>query len=201
MLQFYRQMVFRCKALHLLGRLFNEFCVDIYSAIEENRLNWIRHNQTKISKRQNLQFSNDEGRIFLPASFIGSPRHNQKLIADALTIVSKLKDQTYFITFTCNLKWEEITERLFLDQNASDGPDIVCMVFEAELQMFMRNLPRYLNGRKNIHPSHVVEFQTRGLPHAHILVKTELEPTTPAKIDNVISAELPSDPELLQIVN
>ena len=116
MLQFYRQMVLRCTALHLLGRLFNEFCVDIFSAIEENRLGWIRLNQSKICKRQDLQFSNTDGRIFLPASFIRSPRHNQKLIADALTIVSRLKNPTYFITFTCNPNWTEIARRLHLGQ-------------------------------------------------------------------------------------
>ena len=200
MLQFYRQMVLRSKALHLLGRLFNEFIVDIYSGIEENRLNWIRRNQSNICKKQDLQLSNDEGRIYLPSSFIGSPRHNQKLIADALTIVSKLKNPTYFITFTCNPKWEEISTRLFPGQNASDRPDIVNMVFKAKLQKFMRKLPQYLNGRKNVYLIHVVEFQTRGLPHAHILDKMELEPATPAEIDNVICAELPTDPKLLQIV-
>ena len=200
MLQFYRQMVLRSKALHLLGRLFNEFIVDIYSGIEENRLNWIRRNQSNICKKQDLQLSNDEGRIYLPSSFIGSPRHNQKLIADALTIVSKLKNPTYFITFTCNPKWEEISTRLLPGQNASDRPGIVNMVFKAKLQKFMKKLPQYLNGRKNVYLIHVVEFQTRGLPHAHILVKMELEPATPAEIDNVICAELPTDPKLLQIV-
>ena len=115
MLQFYRQMVLRCTALHLLGQLFNEFCVDVHSAIEEN-LSWIRLNHSKICKKQDLQFSNTEGRIFLPASFIGSPRHNEKLITDALTIFSRLKNPTYFITFTCNPNWNEITQRLFPGQ-------------------------------------------------------------------------------------
>ena len=110
MMQFYRQMVLRCTALHLLGRLFNEFCVDIYSAIEENRLSQIRLNQSKICKKQDFKFSNTEGRIFLPAFFVESPRHNQKLYADALTIVSRLKNPPYFITFTCNPNWDEITE-------------------------------------------------------------------------------------------
>ena len=65
----------------------------------------------------------------------------------------------------------------------------------------MHNLPRYLNGRKSIYLIHVVEFQTRGLPHAHILVKMEHEPANPTQIDEIISAELPTDPKLQEIVN
>ena len=43
---------------------------------------------------------------------------------------------------------------------------------------------------------HVIEFQTRGLTQAHILVKMENEPTFAAQIDEVITAELPTDPDL-----
>ena len=54
MLIFYRQIILRCKTLHMLARLFNEFCVDIFSAIENNRLGWVRHNQQKIMKKMDL---------------------------------------------------------------------------------------------------------------------------------------------------
>ena len=56
MMQFYRQMVLRCTALHLLGRLFNEFCVDIYSAIEENRLSWIDLISLKFARNETYSF-------------------------------------------------------------------------------------------------------------------------------------------------
>ena len=38
---------------------------------------------------------------------------------------------------------------------------------------------------------HVVEFQKRGLPHAHIAVKLSVEPISPEEIDYVVQAELP----------
>ena len=91
MLMFYRQMVLRCSTLHISGRLFNEFPVDIFSAIEENRLNWIRFNQSKIIRKEDLDDPNEVGQVFLLSSFIGSYRHNQKMVADALAIVSRLK--------------------------------------------------------------------------------------------------------------
>ena len=136
MLMFYRQMVLRCSTLHLFGSFFNEFCVDIFSAIEENRLNWIKFNQSKILRKEDLNDPHELGRVFLPASFIGSYRHNQKMVADALAIVSRLKNPTYFITFTCNPNWSEIQERLRPRQNYSDRPDVVNMVFKAKLQKF-----------------------------------------------------------------
>ena len=128
MMMFYRQILLRCETLHLLPRLLNEFAVDMFSAIENNRLGWIRHNQHKIIRKEDLHSSDDQGRIFLPASFIGSFRHNQKLIADGLAIVSRLKNPTYFITFTCNPMWSEINARLLSGQNASDRPDVVALV-------------------------------------------------------------------------
>ena len=136
MLLFYRQLVLRCSTLHLFGRLFNEFCVDIFSAIEENRLNWIRYNQSKILRKEDLSDFNEVGRVFLPSSFVGSYRHKQKMIADALAIVSRLKNPTFFVTFTCNPNWPEIQEMLRTGQNYSDRPDVINMVFKAKLQKF-----------------------------------------------------------------
>nr|XP_047129644.1 uncharacterized protein LOC100203234 [Hydra vulgaris] len=71
-----------------------------------------------------------------------------------------------FITFSCNPKWCEITENLYPGQNANDRPDLV---------------------------TRVIEFQKRGLPHAHILLHLanddKLE--TSQDIDNLICAEIP----------
>ena len=38
---------------------------------------------------------------------------------------------------------------------------------------------------------HVIEFQKRGLPHAHILMKFQRECIRPTDIDKVVSAEMP----------
>ena len=64
------------------------------------------------------------------------------------------------------------------------------------LSIFKRNRTRH-HGIKVfgtvVSKIHVIEFQKRGLPHAHMLVTiaSEDEPKSPQEIDNVISAELP----------
>jgi hypothetical protein len=45
-----------------------------------------------------------------------------------------------------------------------------------------------------------VEFQKRGLPHAHILIQYPRECILPQDINAVISAELPSDPSDRELV-
>lgn len=134
MLKYYRQFVLRCAILHHLGSLLNEFIVDFYSAVEEQRLTFLRFNQLKICRRHELLPGGvipedwDPGRTFLPASFLGSKSHQQQMIADALAIVSRFGNPSYFVTFTCNPKWKEIAVRLKPGQNASHRPDVVAQV-------------------------------------------------------------------------
>jgi hypothetical protein len=59
-------------------------------------------------------------------------------------------------------------------------------------------------GKVNIY-IYVIEFQKRGLPHAHILIIIDPadKPLTPEYVDTVISAEIPDPvayPELHQVV-
>ena len=70
---------------------------------------------------------------------------------------------------TTNPKWPEIVSQLKLGQTASDIPVVVCRAFQARLAA----LERFLHSRFGcvVYLIKVVEFQKRGLPHAHLLVK------------------------------
>jgi Helitron helicase-like domain at N-terminus len=102
---------------------------------------------------------------------------------------------------TTNPKWPEIVSQLQAGQTAADAPIIVCRAFRNRLAA----LCKFLHSRfgRVVYLITVVEFQKRGLPHAHLLVK--LSPEIPLNsIDDVVRAELPSkeeDPELYQLVN
>ncbi|XP_076882481.1 uncharacterized protein LOC143530958 [Bidens hawaiensis] len=79
------------------GRLLQQYIFDAYVCIEENRLDYIRHNQ-HIFRNEFLQGLYDtvqrgdtEGRevgkrVFLPSSFTGGPRYMYKHYQDALAI-------------------------------------------------------------------------------------------------------------------
>ena len=116
---------------------------------------------------------------FLSQSLHGSKRHLKGLARNALAIVSELKAPTFFITATCNPMWPEIQEALLSGQSAFDRPDIVCRVFKQRLSAFLANLRagKYFNGRI-IYEISVIEYQHRGLPHAHIVIKIEGAPTS-----------------------
>ena len=60
-LAFYRQLLMRQETLHLLGPLLNEYIVDIFSAVETDRLNFLRVHQKQVMKKGDLvNLRNDE---------------------------------------------------------------------------------------------------------------------------------------------
>ncbi|KAG2779587.1 hypothetical protein PC129_g22883 [Phytophthora cactorum] len=93
---------------------------------------------------------------------------------------------------TCSPTWEEIMEKIPDGQTAQDRPDIVARVWQLKLGAELKDLDEGVLGR--VHAQiYVVEFQKRGLPHAHILVilAEEDKPRTRQIIDKMVSAELP----------
>lgn len=144
-------------------------------------------------------------RYILPSSFGGGHRAMQQLYQDSMAIVRKMGKPDLFVTFTCNPKWKEIIDALLPGQSAVDRPDIVARVFKLKLQALMDDLLKKQVLGKVIGRIYVIEFQKRGLPHAHILLI--LDPTDklrgPDDYDQIICAELPdpdTEPELFEII-
>ena len=59
----------------------------------------------------------------------------------------------------------------------------------------------FLKAGRLLYIVRAVEFQKRGLPHAHILLKYERDCVHPNDIDAVVNAEMPSDPSDAQLVH
>jgi hypothetical protein len=199
------------------GRLFQEWVVDAAAAIEQNKLKWIAENQPKlraesysslkgaIAENDDLNPSDLGARVVLPSSFGGSPRHMQGLYQDAMAIVRYFGKPDLFITMTCNPNWPEIQDNLFEGQIASDRPELVSRVFELKLREFQKDLRKgriFGTVRAFIY---VIEFQKRGLPHAHMLFIMD-GPASLRTVDDVnstVKAEFPNpekDPELWETV-
>ncbi|GKE59681.1 helicase, partial [Tanacetum coccineum] len=149
--------------------------------------------------------TNAEGlgkRIVLPRIHVRSPRYMMQNYQDAMALCRAYGNPDLFITFTSNPKWSEIAEMLasFPGQISHDRPEIGTRLFKIKLTYLLEDLTKKHVFGKSMAVVYVIEFQKRGLPHAHILLWLEehAKCKTPSDIDDIISAELPSptdDPE------
>lgn len=174
--------------------------------IEGTRLNFIRQNQSTLrSEMYNnltdfLNNGNDRDdrmigrRVVLPSSFIGSPRNMYQNYLDAMAIVQHFGKPSLFVTMTCNPNWPEIKNNLAASEHSNNRPDIIVRVFHLKLKELIDCiLKRHIFGKAEA-LVYTIEFQKRGLPHAHILITlcAEDKIETPAQIDAVVSAEIPN---------
>ncbi len=187
--------------LHYGGRLFQQYVVDQYAKIDQCRLNFLKHNQKKIRADlycglkdaiESDDFKNAGKKIILPASHYGGPRFMRKHFQDAMAIVRDKGKPDLFITITCNLNWKEIKNSLLPGQTASDRPDLVTRVFKMKVDELRKDLFSHDVFGKSIAHVMVIEFQKRGLPHAHILIILSQDDKLICvdQIDPVISAEI-----------
>ncbi|KAL6514700.1 hypothetical protein OROGR_020279 [Orobanche gracilis] len=203
----------------LLGRrLFHQFLVDTCTTMETQRLCFIRNNQKLVradkyknitdAKRKGKTNTSSIGKKFvLPSSHTGSWRWVVQNCQDAMAISRWTGFPDLIITFTCNPKWPEILR--FCKKKgvkSEDRPDILCRVFKMKLDEMIKDLKERKMFGKPSAIVYTVEFQKRGLPHAHILLflASDSKFHTAEDIDRVISAEIPdkeSRPELYKAVS
>jgi hypothetical protein len=179
--------------------------VDAYAAIEHNRLKYLHLNKRKLRADfyQGLQDAIATGdtsvvafgqRIILPSSFTVGPRHMVQNYQDAMAICKWAGCSNVFVTFTCNPQWLEIRRALLLRQQPEDRPDLVTRVFKIKLKELINDIHKnHILGR-TIAKIYVVEFQKRGLSHAHILIffTEDCKPHTVEDVDRMINAKLPN---------
>ncbi|XP_071727009.1 uncharacterized protein [Rutidosis leptorrhynchoides] len=206
-------------SLLLLARtLLQQFIVDGYTMVENTRLNYIRKNQkvfrcAQIASLYDAQESGDYDvsvmgtRITLPSSFTGGPRYMRQNYLDAMAIVRAYGYPSLFITFTCNPKWPKILRYVApLNLKPEDRPDISARVFKVKLDSLINQIRDGTLFGQIIGELYVIEFQKRGLPHAHIclFIHRANRNLTAADVDDVICAEIPNkdeEPELYQLVS
>lgn len=194
------------------GPLLSQFVVDMYAKIEGERLRYIRLNQNKLRVDDYIHLRdaliNDGNpaqlgqQFILPSTFTGGPRHMHEYAQDAMAYVRIHGRPDLFITFTCNPTWSEFSDLLMPNQSVIDRHDLTARVFRQKLLRMMDSITKHkLFGGTRCY-MYSIEWQKRGLPHAHILIWLE-DRFRPEDIDLAISAELPdpeTDPILFGIV-
>ncbi|CAN7139408.1 unnamed protein product [Brassica rapa subsp. narinosa] len=174
------------------GRLFHQYVVDVYTTIEEDRLRWARNNQDVLRAELYSNVLDAVGKGDTDAKIIGQRVYG---------------NPDLFITMTANPNWREIREHLekYGGDSPNDRPDIECRVFKMKLDQLLKDFKNRTFFRPYTAALHRIEFQKRGLPHAHILLWLGNSSRTPSaqEIDEIISAELPNkeeDPEAYNLV-
>uniref|UniRef100_A0A453CK12 ATP-dependent DNA helicase n=1 Tax=Aegilops tauschii subsp. strangulata TaxID=200361 RepID=A0A453CK12_AEGTS len=197
-------------------RLFQQYVVDMYIKVESSRLDYIKKHQEQIRADlyqgvvDSLQAGENRAdevgkRTIVPSSFIGGRRDRRRRYLDAMALVQKYGKPNIFLTMTCNPNWDEIISELEPGQTPRDRPDLIVRVFRAKLEdLKIQLFKRHIFGKVATYV-YVVEFQKRGLPHAHFLLIMEgrYKLTCPEQYDCLISAELPDKskyPELYKMV-
>ena len=187
----------------------------MWLAAEHSRLRWIRDHQADLradlytgvidALHEGLHPSSIGRKVILPSSHTSSPRFMQKFLQHALTLLRVLGPSDLFITFTANPAWPEIVENLAPGQSASDRPDLVARVFHLKLNSLIHDIMKKNLFGKGIARVYTVEYQKRGLPHAHLIVWLDRSQRllTPEQVDRHISSELPDrerEPLLFDLV-
>ncbi|SCV73059.1 BQ2448_6984 [Microbotryum intermedium] len=208
-----------CSIPHHLERLFLEFVIDGYPQVETDRLNYIRSHQDRlrVTATQGITdavvhglTTDQNGRsVILGSTFRNGPREITQRYEDAMACVIECGKPSLFITMTCNPNWVEIKSVLGPVESAHNRPDLIARVSEAKLHRLCDDA----FGNKNragclgavLTHTHVIEYQKRGVPHAHILFTLALDdhPMTTEAIDKIISAKKPNPtryPDLYETV-
>ena len=165
-----------------LCRLWQEWLCIMWLVTQNMRLNYQEQNQKALradtyrnvkrvvdSRRLTLAtrgdglFPDDHnlrvGVKILSRSFVGSPRWYHMHFIYVMAICHVYHKPDYFITMTCNPKWEEIQKEQLNDQNPEDWPDITVAVFKQKVDALMNDLVKgSLFGKVAAHLS-LVEFK------------------------------------------
>ncbi|XP_076915538.1 uncharacterized protein LOC143574924 [Bidens hawaiensis] len=199
-------------------RLFQKIFVDKYTMIEAQRLHFIRGKQHELrcdtyqslrgmQSVGNTDVSTASQRVILPSSFTDGARYMMQNYLDAMCLCRWFGYPDFFITITCNPNWPEV-KRFLKDTTlkSKDRPDILCRLFKVKLDAMIKLVKdKSLFGKVQA-VVYMIEFQKRGLPHAHICIF--MHPGS--KIHNTqdvgkfISAKIPnkdSDPDLYKLVS
>lgn len=127
MLQWVTQLLLTESRFQRLGPVVNEFLIDVFSCIEDERLAFHANNQDKYTSslhnasgqhrlpRHVINGTTSANRCVIPASCTSGFAHKAKKATEGMAILRHLGPPDYFITMTCN----KVNPMLYLPPFAS----------------------------------------------------------------------------------
>ncbi|SGZ34806.1 BQ5605_C075g12921 [Microbotryum silenes-dioicae] len=178
---------------HATQRLFLEFVIDGYSQVETDRLNYIRLHQ------ESLRLTTAQGITDAVANGLTPDQIGRSVILGSTCDGLRRQIWKAFAVHHGDVQpeWPEIKAALGPNDKACNRPDLIARVFEAKLNRLCDDV--FGNKQRAgcfgvvLTHTHVIEYQKRGLPHAHILITLAPDdhPLSTEAIDKMISAEIP----------
>ena len=111
------------------------------------------------------------GKVYcIPPSHTSSPACMHQWYLDATEVCLQVGKPDNFTTLTCNPDWKEIRENLEPGESFQDRPDLVVRVFKERLDIHVRKIEEGVVFGGVLGLIYTIEFQKRGLPHAHIVI-------------------------------
>ena len=186
------------------GRLTLQYMVDMAIKIDNNNLRFHELNKQQKKYRKmsykGLMDALKDGKDLkevgekkiLPSSYNFGRRCYIERYRDAMAIVSRFGKPDLFITMTGNQNWKEV-DRLLNGRKKVNAVHITNRVFALKLKELMHDITEKEVFGRVIGKVWVIEYQNRGIPHAHIclILHPGDKPKTNNSIDRMIWGEIP----------
>ncbi|CAJ2652908.1 unnamed protein product [Trifolium pratense] len=184
------------------GRLFQQYVVDAYTAIEEQRMRWYRMNQTVLRTdlyknvcdavvRGDTIAAATGKRIVLPSSFTGGPRYMVQNYQDAMAICRTFGNPDIFLTFTANPNWPEVKYMLheIPGQPVEDRPDIKTRVFKMKLDQLMKHIVEGQYFGKSRAIKYLFKYIHKGPDRATVLIEENVSGNTATNATQITTVD------------
>ena len=186
------------------GRLTLQYMVDMAIKVDNNNLRFHADNKNQKNYRKmdykGLLDAMADGKDLkevgqkkiLPSSYAHGRRCYIERYRDAMAIVSRFGKPDLFITMTGNQNWKEV-DRLLNGRKKVNCVHITNRVFALKLKELMIDITEKEVFGRIIGKVWVIEYQNRGIPHAHIclILHPYDKPKNNKAIDRMIWAEIP----------
>eukprot|EP00045_Choanoeca_perplexa_P011874 m.127284 g.127284 ORF g.127284 m.127284 type:complete len:1439 (+) comp15799_c0_seq8:229-4545(+) len=201
--QYCRQRL--CRDFVPYGRLAQEWAIDQFLIHEDLTLDFLASSkgQEKVAGYRFATAATQAQPGYkstgkrLPTDFQGNPAHMRKLCKEAMAAVGAYGRPTFMITMTANEQWPEVV--------AGGGTfDVLCRVFEWKSKQLLSAIVKEEVLGPVDYYQWVTEYQKRGNPHKHLLVRLRYPPTLLSDVDAFVRGDLPdpsSEPELYHAVS